>query len=248
MKNPIKYLILASLLLVTNTIKAEHISEKRDTTQQHDSRSYVDVIAEWYDENMNYLTITSLMTIESSFIPFPSEIVVPPAAAVSAKEGSNLNIYLIVLFATLGAVLGALINYFLSLTLGRSIIYRFADSKMGRLCMLSSEKIKKAEDYFNNNGRISTFIGRLIPGIRQLISIPAGLARMPLVPFILFTALGAGIWNTILAVIGYIVGDNMDLVNRYSHEIGLIILAIITVAIIIYISKYLIKRRKCQNN
>lgn len=248
MKKPIKYLILASLLLVTNTIKAEHISEKRDTTQQHDSRSYVDVIAEWYDENMNYLTITSLMTIESSFIPFPSEIVVPPAAAVSAKEGSNLNIYLIVLFATLGAVLGALINYFLSLTLGRSIIYRFADSKMGRLCMLSSEKIKKAEDYFNNNGRISTFIGRLIPGIRQLISIPAGLARMPLVPFILFTALGAGIWNTILAVIGYIVGDNMDLVNRYSHEIGLIVLAIIAVAIIIYISKYLIKRRKCQNN
>lgn len=248
MKNLIKYLILASLLLVTNTIKAEHISEKRDTTQQHDSRSYVDVIAEWYDENMNYLTITSLMTIESSFIPFPSEIVVPPAAAVSAKEGSNLNIYLIVLFATLGAILGALINYFLSLTLGRSIIYRFADSKMGRLCMLSSEKIKKAEDYFNNNGRISTFIGRLIPGIRQLISIPAGLARMPLVPFILFTALGAGIWNTILAVIGYIVGDNMDLVNRYSHEIGLIILAIITVVIIIYISKYLIKKRKCQNN
>lgn len=264
-----KYLIILQLLLFSSGIKAGLSEEATDSIQAHiistgnqsdsvqtpaddseqpQSKSYVDVIADWYEHNMNYLTISTLMTIESSFIPFPSEIVVPPAAAVSAKEGSKLNIYLIVLFATLGAILGALINYFLSLTLGRSIIYRFADSKIGRLCMLNSEKIKKAEDYFNDHGRISTFFGRLIPGIRQLISIPAGLARMPLLPFILYTALGAGIWNAVLAAIGYVVGDNMDLVNKYSHEIGYAIVGIITVVIFFYVAKYYLKKKKCQKS
>ncbi|MCQ2338340.1 MAG: DedA family protein [Paludibacteraceae bacterium] len=190
---------------------------------------------------MNYGTITTLMAIESSFIPFPSEVVVPPAAAVSTREDSNLNMILIILFATLGALAGALVNYFLSVWLGRPIIYKFADSKLGHLCLLSGEKIKKAEEYFNDHGKVSTFVGRLIPGIRQLISIPAGLARMPIVPFMGFTLLGAGIWNTVLALIGYAVGDNMDLIYKYSHEIGYILLGVLVVALTIYIIK---KRKK----
>ena len=214
-----------------------------DTIQKTKNKSYVDIIANWYNNNMNYTTITALMAVESSFIPFPSEIVVPPAAAVSARENSNLNFFLIILFATIGAIIGALVNYYLSISLGRAIIYRFADSRFGRLCLLSSEKIQQAEDYFNRKGAIATFVGRLIPGIRQLISIPAGLARMPLLPFIGFTALGAGIWNAILAIIGYIVGDNMDLINHYSHEIGYIILAIIALVAIYYIIKKIIKKK-----
>ena len=210
-----------------------------------EKKTYVDIIADWYDQNMNYGTITALMAIESSFIPFPSEVVVPPAAAVSVREDSNLNFFLIVLFATLGAIIGALVNYFLSVSLGRAIIYSFADSRLGRLCLLSSDKIKQAEDYFNRKGSIATFVGRLIPGIRQLISIPAGLARMPLIPFIGFTALGAGIWNVVLATIGYIVGDNMDLINKYSHEMGYIILALIAIVAIYYIIKKLIKKKNC---
>jgi membrane protein DedA with SNARE-associated domain len=215
-----------------------------DTTAQKDENTWVDKIAGWYEKNMNYASITGLMVIESSFIPFPSEVVVPPAAAISVKEGSRLNIFLIIIFATIGAIIGAIINYLLALWLGRPIIYKFADSKLGHICLLSSEKIKKAEDYFNEHGKVSTLVGRLIPGIRQLISIPAGLAKMSFLPFIGFTALGAGIWNIILAVIGYFVGDNMELINKYSHEIGYIIVAIIALTIIYFIVKHFIVKRK----
>ena len=227
-----------------STVNANCIATIDSTTTSNARESYVDIISNWYNDNMNYATITTLMAVESSFIPFPSEIVVPPAAAVSAREDSNLNFFLIVLFATIGAIIGALVNYFLSISLGRAIIYKFADSRLGHLCLLSSEKIKKAEEYFNQKGAIATFIGRLVPGIRQLISIPAGLARMPLVPFIGFTALGAGIWNVVLAIIGYIVGDNMDLINKYSDEIGYIILAIIAIVAIYYIIKKVIINKK----
>ncbi|MBQ0082590.1 MAG: DedA family protein [bacterium] len=223
--------VLLSILLTVTPVQKDTVAES----------GYVDKIADWYDQNMNYGTITTLMAIESSFIPFPSEVVVPPAAAVSTREDSNLNMILIILFATLGALAGALVNYFLSVWLGRPIIYKFADSKLGHLCLLSGEKIKKAEEYFNDHGKVSTFVGRLIPGIRQLISIPAGLARMPIMPFMGFTLLGAGIWNTVLALIGYAVGDNMDLIYKYSHEIGYILLGVLVVALTIYIIK---KRKK----
>jgi len=202
---------------------------------------YVGAIAAWYEANMNYGTITALMTIESSFIPFPSEVVVPPAAAVSVMPGSELNIFLIVIFATLGAILGALVNYGLSVWLGRPIIYGFADSKLGHLCLLSGEKIKKAEDYFNEHGKVSTFVCRLIPGIRQLISIPAGLARMPLGAFIGFTALGAGIWNCVLAALGYVIGDNIELVTKYSHEIGYCLLG----ALVVFLAIVIIRKYRC---
>lgn len=209
--------------------------------------SIIKKVERWYENNMNYTTITLLMTVESSFIPFPSEIVIPPAAYIASKPDSKLNIILVVLFGTLGALIGALINYYLALWLGRPIVYRFADSKLGHLLLLNSEKIKKAEDYFNDHGITSTFVGRLIPGIRQLISIPAGLAKMNLFSFMLYTVLGAGIWNIILALVGYLAQGQQDLIDRYSHELSYIILGLLAIFILYFIIKYFIKKRKKAN-
>ncbi len=232
-----KKILLTILLVLPLSLFAQEQTSK-------DSLSIIQQVEQWYDANMNYTNITLLMTIESSFIPFPSEIVIPPAAYVASKPESHLNIFLVVLFGTLGAIIGALINYYLALWLGRPIIYKFADSKLGHLCLLSSEKIKKAEDYFNDHGKVSTFIGRLVPGIRQLISIPAGLAKMNLGSFILFTTLGAGIWNTILAFIGYLAHGQADLINKYNHELSIIMLVLVGLAAIWLIAKTLIKRKK----
>ena len=153
-------------------------------------------------ENLNYGTVTLFMAIESSFIPFPSEAVVPPAAWKATVTG-EMNILLVILFATIGAITGALVNYFLALWFGRPIIYKFANSRIGHMCLIDEDKVKYAEEYFDKHGAISTIIGRLVPAVRQLISIPAGLARMGLGRFLLFTTFGAGIWNIILAVLGY---------------------------------------------
>lgn len=232
-----KKLLLTILLILPFSLFAQEAAPK-------DSLSIIQEVEQWYDANMNYTNITILMTIESSFIPFPSEIVIPPAAYVASKPESHLNIFLVVLFGTLGAIIGALINYYLALWLGRPIIYKFADSKLGHLLLLSSEKIKKAEDYFNDHGKVSTFIGRLVPGIRQLISIPAGLAKMNLGSFILYTTLGAGIWNCILAFIGYLAHGQADLINKYSHELSLVVLGLVGLAAIWFIAKALIKRKK----
>ncbi len=206
--------------------------------------SLVQKVEKWYEGNMNYTSITILMAVESSFIPFPSEVVIPPAAYIASKPDSHLNIFLVVLFGTLGALIGAFINYFLALWLGRPIMYRLADSKVGKLLLLSSDKIKKAEEYFNNHGKISTFIGRLIPGIRQLISLPAGLARMNLFSFTLYTALGAIVWNVILALVGYIAHGQADLINEYSHELSVIILILLALVVLFYLVKFLRKRSK----
>ncbi len=232
-----KKLLLTILLVLPLSLFAQEQTSK-------DSLSIVQQVEQWYDANMNYTNITLLMTIESSFIPFPSEIVIPPAAYVASKPESHLNIFLVVLFGTLGAIIGALINYYLALWLGRPIIYKFADSKLGHLLLLSSDKIKKAEDYFNDHGKVSTFIGRLVPGIRQLISIPAGLAKMNLGSFILYTTLGAGIWNCILAFIGYLAHGQADLINKYSHELSLVVLGLVRLAAIWFIAKALNKRKK----
>ena len=132
---------------------------------------------QWCLDNLNYWTITLLMTIESSFIPFPSEVVVPPAAYKAAATG-ELNVWLVVFFATMGAILGALINYYLALWLGKPIVYKFANSRLGHMCLLDQEKVETAEKFFNKHGAVATFIGRLVPAVRQLISIPAGLAKM----------------------------------------------------------------------
>ncbi len=158
----------------------------------------------WFFENANYLFVFIFMVIESSFIPFPSELVVPPAAYLALQDNASMNIHLVILFATLGALVGAYVNYYLAIWLGRPIVYKFANSRLGHICLLDSSKVEKAEAYFDKHGAISTFIGRLIPGIRQLISLPAGLARMNILKFSVFTSLGALIWNTALAGVGYV--------------------------------------------
>lgn len=213
-------------------------------------------VVDWYMDNLNYGTITLLMTVESSFIPFPSEVVVPPAAyaacnpesSLYATEYEFLNVLFVVLFATLGALLGAFINYFLSLFLGRPIIYWFADSKLGHLLLLNSEKIQKAENYFVAHGNASTFIGRLVPGIRQLISVPAGLAKMNLLHFSLFTLLGAGIWNVVLAVLGYIAHGQKDIIDQYSHELSWILLGLGVLFILYLVIQGLRKKKKKENS
>ncbi len=209
---------------------------------------FVGSIITWYLAHMNYASITALMTIESSFIPFPSEVVIPPAAFLAGDPESVLcvtgtypvDVLFVVLFGTLGAMLGAIINYLLSMWLGRAIVYKFADSKFGHLCLINREKVEKAERYFNDHGKISTFIGRLIPGIRQLISIPAGLSKMPFGPFLLFTFLGALVWNSILAVIGYIAAGQMDTIKKYSHELSVAILALFGAVLLFFIVKKII--------
>ena len=187
---------------------------------------------QWCLDNLNYWTITILMIIESSFIPFPSEVVVPPAAYKAASGNNDLNVYLVVLFATIGANIGALINYYLAYFVGRPIVYKFANSRFGHMCLIDEDKVKHAEAYFDKHGALSTFIGRLIPAVRQLISIPAGLAKMKLSTFLLYTTLGAGIWNAILAAIRYMLesvvpeDQLLEKVSQYSHEIGYIFIAI----------------------
>ena len=191
-------------------------------------------LIKWVLENLNYWVVTIFMTIESSFIPFPSEVIVPPAAW-KAMTDDSMNIFLVVIFATIGADLGALINYYLARWLGRPIVYKFANSRFGHMCLIDEEREHHAEEYFRKHGAASTFFGRLIPAVRQLISIPAGLAGMKLGPFLLYTTLGAGIWNTILALLGYFIyrftdikttNDVYVLATKYSHEIGYVIIAV----------------------
>ena len=176
-------------------------------------------IYSWYKEHLTYGTILLLMIIESSFIPFPSEVVIPPAAYFAARN-SDMNVVMIVVVATLGALIGAAINYVLSLLIGRPVVYKFANSRIGHMCLIDAEKVQKAEAYFDRHGAISTFLGRLIPAIRQLISIPAGLSRMNFGTFTLFTTLGAGIWNVVLAALGYWLSQNVleeDLLVQLEH-------------------------------
>jgi membrane protein DedA with SNARE-associated domain len=197
---------------------------------------------QWCLENLNYWTITLLMAIESSFIPFPSEVVVPPAAYKAAASG-ELNVWLVVFFATLGALIGAFVNYFLALWLGKPIVYKFANSRFGHMCLLDEQKVIKAEQFFVRYGVIATLIGRLVPAVRQLISIPAGLAKMNIAKFALFTAIGAGAWNTVLAALGYFLESVVPeeqliaTVTEYSHEIGYGIIAVVAIALAYLIYK-----------
>ena len=168
---------------------------------------------QWFVDNANYLFVFVFMLVESSFIPFPSEVVVPPAAYLACTNtgaGGDMNIYMVVVMATLGALCGAFVNYFLALWIGRPVVYKFADSRFGHACMINREKVERAEAYFDKHGAISTFVGRLIQAIRQLISIPAGIARMNIAQFAIFTALGALVWNAVLAALGYWLSLNVS--------------------------------------
>ena len=202
---------------------------------------YFQSLADWYMQHMNYFTITMLMAIESSFVPLPSEVVIPPAIWQALRTG-ELNVYLVVVFATLGAVIGATFNYVMARWLGRVIVYSFAESKVGKMFLLNQAKVEHAETYFNRHGKSSTFIGRLIPGIRHLISIPAGLAKMNIKQFVLYTALGSGIWHIILASLSYYLYSQQDLLMKYMHELSIAFLTCGVLFVLYLIWKY--KKKK----
>ncbi len=231
------------------------VAQTQNETEQPKESATGRVIS-WYNNHLNYGTVTLLMTIESSFIPFPSEVIVPPAAyqacnsdndALYVTSSKFVNVLLIILFATLGALIGALINYVLALWLGRPIIYWFADSKVGHMLLLDSAKVQKAEDYFREHGNVSTLVGRFIPAIRQLISIPAGLAKMHIGKFILFTSIGAACWNTVLAILGYVAHGQKDLIDKYNHELTIALLALFGIGIVYVIIKWIVSARKRKN-
>ena len=184
--------------------------------------------------DMGYLGIFLLMLIESSFIPFPSEIVLVPAGYLAAK--GDMDISLILFFSLLGSIGGALINYFGALYVGRKFLLKF-----GKYIFISEKTLDKMEDFFQKHGAISTFTGRLIPGIRQLISIPAGLSKMNLKVFIFYTSLGALIWSIILVALGYLIGENQELIKEYLSQI--VTVTLITVAIITAMYIYNHKRK-----
>ncbi len=196
---------------------------------------------DWFVNNASYLFVFVFMVIESSFIPFPSEVVVPPAAYLAMQRG-DMNVFMVVAVATAGALVGALINYVLSLLIGRPIVYAFANSRLGHACLINQERVEKAEAYFDKHGAASTFVGRLIPAVRQLISIPAGIAKMNIWVFCLYTALGALVWNVILAVLGWWLSMHVSLdelyaaVERYNSYLsaGGVALLLACVAYILY--------------
>lgn len=188
-----------------------------------------------------YFLVLGFMIIESSFIPFPSEVIVPPAAYLACTS-HDVNIVMVVVIATVGAIIGALINYYLSAWIGRPIVYKFANSRFGHACLIDEDKVRHAEEYFDKHGAASTFFGRLIPAVRQLISIPAGLAKMNIGKFILFTGLGALTWNVVLAALGYWLGKmvpqeqlfaKVEEYNDYLTYVGLGI-GVICICIILW--------------
>ena len=198
--------------------------------------------------NLNYGTILFLMLLESTVIPVPSEFVVTPAAYHAA--GGNLDVFLVILFATIGADIGASINYVVAYFVGRPVIYSFANSRWGKMCLLNQEKVEKSEKYFYDHGIVATLTGRLIPGIRHLISIPAGLARMNYWKFLLYTTIGAGVWHSILAALGWylhsIVPEEQlnDKISEYAEYIKIAIIAIVLLVIVYFGLKYYLKRKK----
>ena len=243
-----------SLLILMITLFAFAAMAQTETnapveSQEPQKESVTGRVISWYNDHLNYGTITLLMTIESSFIPFPSEVIVPPAAyqacdseneTLYVTDSKFVNVLIVILFATLGALIGALINYVLAMLLGRPIIYWFADSKVGHLLLLDKEKVVKAEDYFREHGNVSTLVGRFIPAIRQLISIPAGLAKMHI-------SLGAAVWNTVLAILGYVAHGQKDLIDKYNHELTIALLALVGIGIVYVVIKWIVSAQKRKN-
>lgn len=209
---------------------------------------------EWYKEHMTYVVIALLMAIESSIVPLPSEVVVPPAAYFSLQAHSQLEIFMVMAIATVGAYLGSIVNYVLSMIIGRPLIYAFADSKIGHMFMLNSAKLKHAEDYFQRKGSIAIFLGRLLPAVRHLISIPAGMSKMNFLKFSIYTILGASVWNAVLSGLGYMlylaVPDDAQLFDALEHYNEYLKIAgygfILLIVAYLVVRHYKKKRRKQQ--
>jgi len=196
----------------------------------------------WYMEHITYSTIFLLMTIESTFIPFPSELVIPPAAYKAAN--GDMNIFLIILAGSLGAIMGSMFNYYMAKWLGNRILIKFANTRLAHLMLIDQSAIEKTEHYFLKHGKTSTLIGRLVPGIRHLISLPAGLANMKMRDFILFTAIGATAWNLILALLGYFFYSQKNILDKYYKELIIIIIAIGSSYVLYLIYKGLTKNNQ----
>jgi len=200
----------------------------------------------WLLSNLTYPNIFILMLLESTIVPVPSELVVAPAAYHAAS--GQLNVFLVILFATIGAGVGASINYAVALYVGRPVIYKFANSKWGKICLLNEEKVKKSEQYFDNHGVAATITGRLIPGIRHLISLPAGLARMNYWKFLAYTLIGAGAWHSILAALGWylhavVPEDQLEAtIRQYNHYIVIGIIALVLLVLLFLVVRH--KRKK----
>ncbi len=199
-------------------------------------------------EHLNYGSIFFLMLLESTVIPVPSELVVAPAAYHAAT--GNLNIWLVILSSTLGANVGASINYWASYYLGRPVIYKFANSKWGKMCLLNQAKVEQSEKYFDKHGKTATVTGRLLPGIRHLISIPAGLAKMNYWKFLIYTTIGATAWHSVLAGMGYylhtiVPPEQLNTkIMEYGEYLKFFILGIAAIVIIFFIVKWKMKNRK----
>ena len=238
-KTIIFLLALVAIVLMSDACFAQDAAQAAAVEPSWTEKLYF-----WFKDHMNYWTIILLMAIESSIVPLPSEVVVPPAAYFSLQANSNLDFWLVILAATVGAYLGSAINYGLSVLIGRPVFYAFADSKVGHLFLLNREKLEHAEEYFRRKGSISIFFGRLLPAVRHLISIPAGLSRMNFGTFSLYTVLGACLWNVVLALLGYllyrVVPDDSQLftqLEHYSHYLKIAGLILLGAAIVFIIYK-----------
>ena len=181
-------------------------------------------VIEWYMVHITYWTVFLLMAIESSFIPFPSEIVIPPAAFKAAS--GEMNVFLVVFAGTMGAIVGALFNYYFAKWLGSKLLLKFANTRLAHLMLIDQSSVEKSEAYFRKHGKTSTLIGRLVPGIRQLISLPAGLANMKMTDFLLYTTIGSTIWNVILALLGYFFWSQKEILDKYYTELSLAFLGL----------------------
>jgi len=188
-----------------------------------------------YIGDMGYIGIFLLMFLESTFFPFPSEIIMIPAGYLAYK--GEMNLYIVVITGILGSVGGALFNYYLAMHFGRKFLLKY-----GKYFFIKEETLEKLEAFFAKHGELSTFNGRLIPGIRQLISLPAGLAKMNIVKFSLYSALGAGIWVVVLVALGYLLGSNEALISEYLHTATTIALISVVFITIFYIVRN--KRKK----
>lgn len=257
MKNKLLILIVMLAMVAPSAVRAHSVAipesaggsiaeQVRGTDTA--ATGFVAKALHWYDAHMNYYAVGALMTVESSFVPFPSEVVIPPAVYVACdpRGASGMKIWLIVIFGTLGAMLGAFVNYYLARWLGRPVIYAFVESRVGHLLLLSGEKMERAEAYFNEHGNISTLVGRMIPVVRQLISIPAGLAKMNVGAFALFTFVGAFVWNCILALLGYLAYQAADptVIERYSHLLSVVLLALLGVAVVWFVVRMIVRKRQ----
>lgn len=205
-------------------------------------------LIEWGLAHLNYWVVFLLMVMENSVVPLPAELIVTPAAYKAAN--GEMDVVLLIALTTLGSTLGAIINYYLSLLLGRPLIYRFADSRWGRFFLLSRKKLEYSEDLFRRRGNLSTFIGRLLPAGRQFISIPAGLARMPIGAFVFYTTLGSAIWNSLLVGAGYYLSyllpeeEIAPAIARYGTQINAAFFSLLAIAVAIWLIRRRLKKRR----